>query len=106
MAVGIFEAASRAKLGPERATGIAPGMTSRVMPHMVRPESNSMPLVALTRMPRLDGVSPHHRERFLAVARKAFEGTAITTHSASRIALARSGWNSISFGNVTPGSDS
>src|SRR5204863_3229488 len=46
------------------------------------------------------------RERFLAVARKAFEGTAITMHSTSRTALARSGWNWISLGKATPGSNS
>src|SRR5437762_419435 len=51
MAVGIFEAASRAKLGPERATGIAPGMSSRVMPHTVWPFSEMILANALPHAP-------------------------------------------------------
>ena len=33
-AVGMFMAASSAKLGPDNATGTTPGITSRAMPHM------------------------------------------------------------------------
>ena len=87
---------SSAKVGPDSAATLANGIVSPSMPPIVRPVSNSIPLVTLT-------ATPSNLAKRAVTSRNARDGIASTTQPAPSTALARSDSVGRSAGRSTPG---